>query len=101
MPWRDIAWCVGHTNHCHRSNLICKVVHVAIQVEIDILTGEMEILRVDIMYDGGIPLNPAIDLGQIEGSFVQGIGMMHNENYIRDTVTGMICMSLECRTVGI
>jgi indole-3-acetaldehyde oxidase len=52
----------------------------------------MEILRVDIMYDGGIPLNPAIDLGQIEGSFVQGIGMMHNENYIRDTVTGMIRM---------
>lgn len=64
------------------------------QVEVDVLTGEMEILRVDIMYDGGIPLNPAIDLGQIEGSFVQGIGMMHNENYIRDTVTGMIRMSL-------
>lgn len=34
-------------------------------MELDVLTGEMEILKVDIVYDGGIPLNPAIDLGQV------------------------------------
>ena len=44
------------------------------EVEIDVLTGDMRILRADVIMDMGNPLNPAIDIGQIEGAFVQGMG---------------------------
>jgi xanthine dehydrogenase large subunit len=44
------------------------------EVAVDTLTGETRCLRADILQDVGSPLNPAIDLGQIEGAFVQGMG---------------------------
>ncbi|XP_042410362.1 indole-3-acetaldehyde oxidase-like [Zingiber officinale] len=44
------------------------------EVEIDVLTGATTILRADLTYDCGQSLSPAVDLGQVEGSFVQGIG---------------------------
>ncbi|XP_042511889.1 indole-3-acetaldehyde oxidase-like isoform X1 [Macadamia integrifolia] len=51
------------------------------EVEIDLLTGATTILQTDIIYDCGQSLNPAVDLGQIEGAFVQGIGFfMLEEN---------------------
>ena len=53
------------------------------EVEVDQLTGETKVLRVDILYDAGKPLNPAVDLGQIEGAFVMGIGMVLREQVIR------------------
>jgi xanthine dehydrogenase large subunit len=55
------------------------------EVEIDCLTGESRITRVDILYDAGKSLNPAIDIGQIEGGFVQGAGWLTTEEIWWDT----------------
>ena len=44
------------------------------EVAVDILTGESHVLRADMIYDAGMSLNPAIDIGQVEGAFIQGLG---------------------------
>ncbi len=49
------------------------------EVALDTLTGETQLLRVDILHDAGRPLNSAIDLGQIEGGFLQGVGWLTSE----------------------
>ena len=49
------------------------------EVAIDTLTGEFRLLRVDILHDVGKSLNPAIDIGQIEGGFLQGAGWLTSE----------------------
>jgi xanthine dehydrogenase/oxidase len=54
----------------------------ASEVEIDVLTGETVILRSDVLYDAGRSLNPALDVGQIQGGFVQGIGMLLTEELL-------------------
>ena len=54
------------------------------EVLIDTLTGEMKVTRADILHDVGKSLNPAIDLGQIEGGFVQGMGWLTTEELVYD-----------------
>ncbi len=54
------------------------------EVIIDTLTGENQVLRVDILHDVGRSLNPAIDIGQIEGGFVQGMGWLTTEELVFD-----------------
>ena len=52
------------------------------EVAIDTLTGENRVLRVDILHDVGTSINPAIDIGQIEGGFVQGMGWLTTEQLV-------------------
>ncbi|MDR0808638.1 MAG: xanthine dehydrogenase molybdopterin binding subunit [Gemmobacter sp.] len=54
------------------------------EVVIDTLTGENRILRADILHDTGASLNPAIDIGQVEGAYVQGAGWLTTEELVRD-----------------
>ncbi len=51
---------------------------------IDTLTGENRILRADILHDCGASLNPALDIGQIEGGYVQGAGWLTTEELVWD-----------------
>ncbi|UWQ17686.1 xanthine dehydrogenase molybdopterin binding subunit [Jannaschia sp. M317] len=54
------------------------------EVVIDRLTGENRILRTDILHDAGASLNPALDIGQVEGAFVQGAGWLTTEELVWD-----------------
>ncbi len=54
------------------------------EVAIDALTGEMKVLGIDILHDVGSSLNPALDLGQVEGAFVQGMGWLTTEELVFD-----------------
>lgn len=56
----------------------------AAEAAIDTLTGEVRILRADIVQDAGASLNPAVDIGQIEGAFVQGMGWLVMEELFWD-----------------
>lgn len=54
------------------------------EVIIDTMTGEMKLIRVDLLHDCGRSINPAIDIGQIEGGFVQGLGWLTTEELVFD-----------------
>lgn len=46
------------------------------EVIVDTLSGEFRLLRADLLHDAGNPINPAIDLGQVEGAYIQGVGWL-------------------------
>jgi xanthine dehydrogenase/oxidase len=52
------------------------------EVEIDCLTGDFQTIQSDIVMDVGDSINPKIDIGQIEGAFIQGLGLFTMENLI-------------------
>eukprot|EP00794_Sanderia_malayensis_P005705 gene5705-biopygen4629 len=60
----------------HTTGAACSV------VEIDCLTGDHQVLKTDIVMDVGQSLNPAIDIGQIEGAFTQGYGLFMMEQLV-------------------
>ena len=52
------------------------------EVEVDTLTGEYKVMRTDILHDVGKSLNPTIDLGQVEGAYIQGVGWLTTEELV-------------------
>ena len=54
------------------------------EVIIDIYTGESRVLRADLLHDAGRSLNPALDLGQVEGAYIQGLGWLMTEELVFD-----------------
>ncbi len=54
------------------------------EVVIDTLSGEFKLLRADLLHDAGNSINPAIDIGQVEGAFIQGMGWLTSEELMWD-----------------
>ncbi|MCR5885826.1 xanthine dehydrogenase molybdopterin binding subunit [Rhizobacter sp. J219] len=52
------------------------------EVLVDTLTGEWKLLRADLLHDVGRSLNPAVDIGQVEGAFIQGMGWLTTEELV-------------------
>ncbi|WKB55138.1 xanthine dehydrogenase molybdopterin binding subunit [Eleftheria terrae] len=60
------------------------------EVVIDTLTGESKLLRADVLHDVGRSINPAIDIGQVEGAFIQGMGWLTTEELVWHPSTGRL-----------
>lgn len=60
------------------------------EVEMDVLTGQYLINRVDILYDCGESMNPMVDVGQVEGAFVMGLGFWLTEQIKFDSTSGRL-----------
>ncbi|XP_059145955.1 uncharacterized protein LOC131933182 isoform X2 [Physella acuta] len=61
-----------------------------VETEVDVLTGEYQVKRVDIMADFGESINPTVDIGQVEGAFVMGLGAYLSEDLHFDKKTGQV-----------
>ena len=60
------------------------------EVVVDTLTGEWKLLRADILHDAGKSLNPAVDIGQVEGAFIQGMGWLTTEELVWHPESGKL-----------
>ena len=60
------------------------------EVVVDTLTGEWKLLRADILHDAGTSLNPAVDIGQVEGAFIQGMGWLTTEELVWHPESGKL-----------
>ncbi|KAG6464291.1 hypothetical protein O3G_MSEX014414 [Manduca sexta] len=61
-----------------------------IETQLDVLTGKFQLVRVDILEDCGLSVNPAVDIGQVEGAFVQGVGYFTCEKLVYDKNNGKL-----------
>ncbi len=68
---------------------------VVTEVEVDVLTGERNVVRADLVEDTGAAVNPAIDVGQVEGAYVMGLGLWTSEEIKFDPSNGQL---LTCST---
>jgi xanthine dehydrogenase large subunit len=62
----------------------------ASEVIVDTLTGEWKLLAADVLHDVGRSLNPAVDVGQVEGAFIQGMGWLTMEELVWHPKTGLL-----------
>ena len=62
----------------------------AVEVEVNCQTGDVTVMSADLVMDLGKSLNPAIDIGQVEGAFVMGLGSVTTEQLTRDLKTGQL-----------
>jgi xanthine dehydrogenase/oxidase len=60
------------------------------EVMLDVLTGEYQLMRTDILMDAGISLNPALDIGQVEGAYTMGLGYYLTEEITYDETGALI-----------
>ena len=60
------------------------------EVVVDTLSGEWKLLRADVLHDAGTSLNPAVDIGQVEGAFIQGMGWLTMEELVWHPQTGLL-----------
>ena len=75
LHW-DRATMQGHPFHYYAYGAAIS------EVIVDTLTGEWKLLRADLLHDAGRSLNPAVDIGQIEGAFIQGMGWLTSEELV-------------------
>lgn len=88
---KDVPLCAHYMASTARELPVYVVYGVVIaEVELDLLTGQHVIDRVDLMEDAGQSMNPDVDLGQVEGAFVMGIGYWTSEDLIYDPNTGQL-----------
>ena len=59
-------------------------------MEVDILTGEMYVVRADLLEDAGLSTSPIVDIGQVEGAFIMGLGLWTSEEIKHDPTTGQL-----------
>ncbi|CAK8698330.1 uncharacterized protein LOC143448853 [Clavelina lepadiformis] len=86
----DVDLTVSHMSPTLGSRSYSSYGVTCAEVEYDVLTGEHQILKVDTVFDCGISLNPSVDIGQVEGAFVMGIGFWTSEQMIYDESSGQL-----------
>jgi xanthine dehydrogenase/oxidase len=95
--WADVTQACYIKNIDLCSNYMYKVGDVktyniwgtsCVEVELDLLTGNLQVVRADILEDTGESLSPGIDIGQVEGAFVMGLGYWLNESLIYNNQNG-------------
>lgn len=79
----DLSYDFDKPDDKSREPFLYQVYGVGVsEVEVDCLTGDHSVLRTDIVIDAGESLNPAVDVGQIEGAFMQGYGLFTMEQLL-------------------